>query len=261
RVETRDGVAVRGFRVTVGGGTSILPRSGELLYDFLPAGEILEVPEAVLRLFQERGDFKHKQRNRLKFLIREMGFPAWRAAFEEKRAAIRAQGGVPFPVDPDDPPTEDAPAGRTLPPSVRSVEARAAAARLRGPGLRPAVRKLPLAGGAYERWRRTNVRPQKQAGFVLATVTLPLGDVPGAQLRVLADLAEAYGDGLVRTTVDQDLLLRWVRAADLPGLFDRLAAASLATPDARTLADVTSCPGAESCRLGVPEARGAGHVL
>ncbi|HET9317922.1 MAG TPA: nitrite/sulfite reductase [Vicinamibacteria bacterium] len=254
----RNAAGERGWRVTVGGGTSILPRSGELLYDFLPAGELLEVTEAVLQVFHDRGDFKHKQRNRLKFLMRDMGFAAWRAAFEEARAAIRARGGIVLPFDPQRPPVEDAPAGRSAAPSTRDVSGRVSAARLRGPGLRPT---LPVAGGPYERWRRTNVRPQKQAGFAIATATLPLGDVTGAQLRVLADLAEAYGDGTVRTTLEQDLALRWVRASDLPALHDRLVAAGLGLPDARTLADVTSCPGAETCRIAVTQSRGLGRLL
>jgi sulfite reductase beta subunit-like hemoprotein len=257
-----DAAGRRGFRVTVAGGTSILPRSGELLYEFLPAGQILEVTEAVLRVFRARGDFKHKQRNRLKFLVRDLGFPAWRAAFEEARVAIRQQGGIALPFDPDRPPVEEAPAGRAGAPSVGAVESRAASARLTGPGLRPAVgRTLPVAGGAYQRWLRTNVRPQKQAGFALATVTLPLGDVTGAQLRVLADLADAYGDGTVRTTLEQDLTLRWVRTRDLPALHERLAAAGLGGADARTLADVASCPGAETCRLAVTQSRGLGRLL
>jgi sulfite reductase (NADPH) hemoprotein beta-component len=257
-----NGAGQRGFRVTVGGGTSILPRSGELLYDFLPAGEILEVTEAVLQVFHDRGDFKHKQRNRLKFLMRDMGFAAWRAAFEEARGAIRARGGVRLPFDPQRPPVEDAPSCRSTAPTARDVSARVSAARLKGPGLRPAVGPtLPVAGGTYERWLRTNVRPQKQAGFAIATATLPLGDVTGPQLRVLADLAEAYGDGTVRTTLEQDLALRWVRTSDLPALHERLAAAGLGLPDARTLADVTSCPGAETCRIAVTQSRGLGQLL
>ena len=70
-------------------------------------------------------------------------------------------------------------------------------------------------------WARTNVRPQRQAGFAVVTVTIPLGDLTGAQLRILGDLALAYGDGTVRTTVRQGLLFRWVRAQDVPELYRR----------------------------------------
>ena len=141
-----DAAGRRGFRVTVAGGTSILPRSGELLYEFLPAGQILDVTEAVLRVFRARGDFKHKQRNRLKFLVRDLGFPAWRAAFEEARVArCGSKAGSRCRSIPIDPPVEEAPAGRAGAPSVGAVESRAASARLTGP--RVAARGGAAAGG------------------------------------------------------------------------------------------------------------------
>jgi sulfite reductase (NADPH) hemoprotein beta-component len=114
---------------------------------------------------------------------------------------------------------------------------------------------------AAARWLRTNVRPQKQDGYSVVTVTLPLGDLTGAQMRVLADLALAYGDGTARVTHDQDLILRWIRTSDVRELHRRLDAAGLGLPDAGTLADVTSCPGAESCKLAVTQSRGLGRLL
>jgi sulfite reductase (NADPH) hemoprotein beta-component len=92
-------------------------------------------------------------------------------------------------------------------------------------------------------------------------VTLPLGDVTAAQLRILADLAAAYGDGTVRTTAEQNLLLRWVRRVEVPALYRRLAAVGLGVGGARTLADVVSCPGAESCKLAITRSRGLGRLL
>jgi sulfite reductase (NADPH) hemoprotein beta-component len=113
----------------------------------------------------------------------------------------------------------------------------------------------------FLRWQATNVRRQKQEGYAVATVTVPLGDLTGAQMRVLADLSLAYGDGAVRVTHDQDLLFRWVPASELPELYRRLAAAGLGLGGAGTLADVTSCPGAEACRLAVTQSRGLGKLL
>ena len=111
------------------------------------------------------------------------------------------------------------------------------------------------------KWRRTNVLPQKQAGYVMAVVTTILGDLTSHQLRVLADLSEAYSDGSMRVTAEQNLLFRWVKEADLDGLHTRLAAAGLGLADANTVADVVSCPGAESCRLAVTQSRGLGALL
>ncbi|HEV8254303.1 MAG TPA: nitrite/sulfite reductase [Vicinamibacteria bacterium] len=248
----------KGFRVTVGGGTSTLPTSGRELFDFLPAGEILNVAEAVVRVFHRLGDYKHKQRNRMKFLIKELGWEGWRAEFCRELTALRGEGGTRLPFDPDDPPVEAAPDwAPPEPPSVDECAARAAAAAVKGPGLTPSMGQA----GDYFRWAATNVRPQRQRGYSLVTVTVPLGDLTGAQMRLLADLAAAYGDGTVRTTHNQDLLLRWVPTARVGDLYRRLAASGLAVADADTVADVTSCPGAESCRLAVTQSRGLGRLL
>ena len=146
RVESVDGVAVRGFRVTVGGGTSTFPKSGDELYDFLPAGEMLEVAEAILRVFHRLGDYKHKQKNRMKFLVRSLGFAVWRAEFEKALALVRDEGGVPLSLDAERPPVEAAPDwARPAPPSVAESARRAASAEVRGPGIVPAVRTpLPV---------------------------------------------------------------------------------------------------------------------
>ena len=84
---------MRGFRVYIGGGTSTMTTAATVLFDFLPATEMLNVAEAVIRVFHARGDYQHKQRNRMKFLIKSMGWEAFRAAFDEALAAVRAEGG------------------------------------------------------------------------------------------------------------------------------------------------------------------------
>jgi sulfite reductase (NADPH) hemoprotein beta-component len=114
---------------------------------------------------------------------------------------------------------------------------------------------------ALAAWARTNVRPQRQAGFVTAVVTVPLGDLTSAQLAALAGLSRAYADGTVRFTREQDVLLRWVSADQVPELYLRLSAAGLGRDGAGTPADVVSCPGAESCRLAVTSSRGLGREL
>jgi sulfite reductase (NADPH) hemoprotein beta-component len=111
------------------------------------------------------------------------------------------------------------------------------------------------------RWLRTNVIRQKQEGYAIATVATVLGDVTSTQLRLIAELAADFGDGTVRITADQNVVLRWVRASDLEELHRRLAAAGLGRSGARTLTDVTSCPGAETCRLAVTQSRGLGRLL
>ena len=156
----------RGFRVTVGGGTSILPTSGQLLFEFLPAGEILDLADAILRLYAARGDYKHKQRNRMKFLIREMGFDAWRAELERSarpRCAPKADRGCP-----------SIPTTRRSRSAPELVASRGAVARgdggardgreTRGPGFRPRVEPVLTRSAAdLARWARTQ-RPPAEAG-------------------------------------------------------------------------------------------------
>src|SRR5438552_1035590 len=122
RVREANGRTRRGFRVTIGGGTSTVCTSGAELFEFLPAGEIFELAEAVLRVFHRLGDFKHKQRNRMKFLIKELGWERWREEFQAAFASFRAEGGAPLPFDPDHPPVESAPDWpRPIPPTVADV--------------------------------------------------------------------------------------------------------------------------------------------
>jgi sulfite reductase (NADPH) hemoprotein beta-component len=251
----------RGFRVTVAGGTSILPLSGYLLYDFLPANEIFNVAEAVVRVFHRFGDYEHRQRNRLKFLIRTLGWEGWRARYDEALSDVRAEGGAGLAFDPDAPPLESAPDWERATPRSVTVARVTAVSPLQGPGLLPGSVRLHVLPDAFVRWRDSNVRPQKQTDYRIVTVRLPLGDVTAGQMRVIADLAEAYADGTLRMTLTQNVVLRWIPAADVAALYERLAAADLVTPDADTLADVVSCPGAETCRLAVTQSRGLARLL
>lgn len=252
----------RGFRVTAGGGTAIMTRSGGLLHEFLPASEILRAAEAVLRVFKRFGDYQHKQRNRMKFMIRELGWTRWREEYERELTASRLVGAVPT-LDIDPPATEPKLEGPSdLSPSIGDIAARVSAARVSGPGITPVVTPIAqVAEETYARWSTTNVRPQKQPGYVMAVAAVPLGDLTSEQMRVIAELSRTYSDGGVRVTPEQDLLFRWVSARSTRALYSRLAAAGLGLAEAGTVADVTSCPGAESCRLAVTQSRGLGRLL
>jgi sulfite reductase (NADPH) hemoprotein beta-component len=263
RVEHQDGQTRRGFAVTVAGGTATMVRAGHVLFDFLPAGEMLNVAEAIVRVFHRLGDYKHKQRNRLKFLVKSLGWDGFKAEFERELEAFRATGGAPLPFDPEHAPTEDAPvpSGRKA-PSVVEILARATSTRVIGPGIVPQVE--PRANAVpheFKAWSRTNVRPQKQAGWSMAIVSTVLGDLTSAQMRLVGELASAYGDGTVRITSDQNVVFRWVHSRDVEALYRSLHAAGLSRGGAATLADVTSCPGAESCKLAVTQSRGLGRLL
>ena len=261
RVRPGDGGIERGFRVTVAGGTATLTRSGHELFDFMPVGEMLNVAEAIVRVFHRLGDYKHKQRNRLKFLVRSLGWDAFKAEFEKELEAFRIEGGARLPFDPAHPPVEEAPAGRAAAPPTEEVARAAVRGTVTGPGIVPRVEPTLPASDDFAYWLRTNVRRQKQPGHAIVTVTTVLGDMTSAQMRVLGQLALAFGDGTVRITSDQNVVLRWVPHDALEPLYARLAAAGLSRGGAATLEDVTSCPGAESCKLAVTQSRGLGRLL
>ena len=266
RVRGTNGAAERGFYVTVGGGTATLCQSGWLLHEFVPADEIFEVAEAVLRIFHKRGSRASKANARMKYLIRKVGWDAWKKLYDEELANVRAEGRSQAPWNDDDEvPLEDAPDWkRPVAPTVPEVATRASQPSIKGPGILPdSVSPFapPFSPGEFALFSRTNVRNQRQEGYAAVTVHVPMGDLTGAQFRLLADLTLAYSDGTVRTTPNQNLVLRWVRNEDLRDLYSRLRAAGLGLPDADTIADVASCPGAESCNLAVTQSRGLGREL
>jgi len=256
-----DAEGKRGFRLTVAGGTAILCRSGHELASFVPANDILAYAEAVLRVFDREGDRVHRQKNRLKFLVRQLGWEVFRSRVEVELAAVRAAGAPTLPFDPEAPPVRSAPrVARAPAPTREALLALLAGDAPRGPGFLP--RALPVLGDDRgERFRRTNVRPQRQAGYSLVSIVLPLGDVSAGRLRALAALSSAYADGAVRFTPSQNVALHWVRDEDVAPLYEHLRAISLAEPDVGSVADVGSCPGAESCKLAVTQSRGAAQLL
>lgn len=254
----------RGFEVRVGGGTATLVSSARALVDFLPAAEVLGVAEAVLRVFNRLGDRNNRTSNRMKFLVKKIGWPAFQEAVQAELSAARTEGIPQLPFDPERPSEEVAPdlMNRPLAATPQAIAARVSAQVLRGPGIIPRpVPALAPTIAARQAFERTNVRRQRQLGFVSVTVTVPLGDITSSQLEVLADLSSAYADGTARLTRTQDVELRWVLPTELPALYARLAAAGLGLDGAGTPANVVSCPGAESCRLAVTQSRGLAQAI
>jgi sulfite reductase (NADPH) hemoprotein beta-component len=199
----------------------------------------------------------------MKFMMQDLGWKTWYREYRQALDEFRANGGAALPFDPEEPPVEVAPDWEpSAGPSVLETMSRATASDVKGPGIRPRVQPtLSVMNGDYSRWLLTNVRPQKQPGYVIVATTVPLGDLTSEQMRLLADLSVAYSDGNVRVSPEQDLFFRWVRKGDVSELYRRLSAAGLGLDGADTISDVTSCPGAESCKLAVTQSRGLGRIL
>jgi sulfite reductase (ferredoxin) len=236
RTRTVDGKEQRGFEVYVGGGLGAVPQMAQLIDDFVPEEELLPLTQAVCRVFARLGERDNRSRARIKFLVKKLGIEEFRRLTLEERGKIR----------PD-------PRWTSFLDDLHLLDEKP---------LKPPSQLAPGPFSAeFEAWRRSNVRPQRQQGYSVATVTLPLGDFTPDQGRALADIARRYTGDTLRTTVDQNLLYRWVSDGDLVKLHAELAAIGLGDPGADTISDVTSCPGTDTCKLGISSSRGLASEL
>jgi sulfite reductase (ferredoxin) len=230
-----NGKEKRGFEMYVGGGLGTVPYQAKLFDPFVPPEELLPLAQAIARVFARLGEKKNRNRARIKFLVHDLGIEKFRELVLEER--------------------------RTLPPDPRWTEFLADAEQFEEHPLKPPG-ELPAGGSEpFRRWLDTNTRPQKQDGYVVATVALPLGDITADQLRALADIVRRFTLGTIRTTVEQNFVIRWVSRSDLPELYKALAAVGLGEPGAGTILDITACPGTDTCKLGIASSRGLAAEL
>jgi sulfite reductase (ferredoxin) len=237
KVRVENGVEKRGFMYYVGGGLGAVPYPAVLLEEFVSEEELLPLTQAVCRIFGRLGEKENRSRARLKFVVKKLGIEEFRRLVLEER--------------------------KTLRPDPRWTAFLADLHATDGTPNQPAAAADTFANAptGFDAWRKSNVQPQRQPGYVVATVTLPLGDFTPTQGRKLADLARRYSEDSMRATVSQNVVLRWVPEADLPRLYAELRAIGLAEAGADTLTDITSCPGTDTCKLGISSSRGlAGEI-
>jgi sulfite reductase (ferredoxin) len=230
-----NGVEKRGFDVSVGGGLGAVPYMAKRFDAFVPVEEILPLTQAVARVFGRLGEKKNRSRARIKFLIQDLGIEKFRELVLEER-----KGLAPDPRWTD-----------FLKDAEQFVES----------PLRPGGEASYSGSETYQRWVSRNTRPQKQPGYVVVTIALPLGDITANQLRSLADVVRKFTKETIRTTVEQNFVIRWVSRKDLPELYEALAAVHLADPGASTIVDVVTCPGTDTCKLGISSSRGLAAEL
>ena len=234
-----NGVERRGFEFYVGGGLGAIPHPAQLLDEFVTEDEILPLSQAVCRVFSRLGERENRGRARIKFLVAKLGIEEFRRLVFEERAEL--------PHDPQ---------WTAYLEELQQYEekplAEGASLEFKGNG--------DYSDG-FRSWHRTNVRAQRQEGYAVATIKLPLGDITSDQMRALADIAREFVGDAVRLTVEQNIVLRWVTEADLPRLYEALEAVDLGQPGAETIADLTACPGTDTCKLGIASSRGLAAEL
>jgi sulfite reductase beta subunit-like hemoprotein len=236
----RDGV--RGVEVRVGGGTSIMPRLAPTLYDFveLDNGDYLKITEAVVRIFDRQEWLRvNRARARIKVLVDKIGVDAFRELVEDELrgewVAERDFSLADILFDHDE-------------------EAHA-------PARRDGYATANGDGTEFDRFLATNVWAQRQSGFSTVEVKVPRGDLSVEQFRGLAEIMREYSGGYARTTVHQNLVLRWVRNEAVYEVWKRLGELGLGDAGADEITDVVSCPGTDSCKLGITSSMGLNQAI
>jgi sulfite reductase beta subunit-like hemoprotein len=236
----RDGV--KGFEMRIGGGTSIMPRVAPTLIDFVRAddGEYLKYTEAVLRIFDRQDWLRvNRARARLKVMVDKVGIEEMRRQVEEE-----LEGDWVDERDFD-------PQPRLF---LHDEEANAPA--------KPVSHGSPNGDGAeFVRFREANVEPQRQHGFSAVQVKVDRGDLTPEQFRGLATIMREFSGGYARTTVHQNFVLRWVRDEAVYDVWRRLGELGLGDAGADQVNDVVSCPGTDSCKLGITSSMGLNRAI
>jgi sulfite reductase beta subunit-like hemoprotein len=243
RAVIRDGK--RGFRMLIGGGLGPLPVEAHVLDEFVPEERLVNRIEAVIRLFSKFGNRQNKNKARLKFVVRERGFDWVKEQIEKEYQDIVTHGGIPTP--------------ETVPDGFGGFQS--SAPPLGSGDLLPVLGPNGHPDSEYDRWLTTNIRQQKQNGYAAVTVKVAQGNLTGDQMRGLARISREAGDGLIRVTVDQNVILAYIPLRRLPQIYRALAEIGLGDAGAQEIDDVTTCPGAYSCNLGITKAMSLGAAL
>jgi len=232
KIKTENGTETRGFKVVLGGGLGSQPYMADPVTDFMAVNQIIPFTESVLRVFDRYGERNKRHKARMKYLVQEIGIEELLRLAEAERLALKNKT---FEID--------AFKQETVIPenAVFSAEI-----------------SNPLQ---YGKWLKTNVFPQKQAGFVAIGLRIQNGDIKTPVARQLISLVKAAAADDIRLTNTQGMLLKFVREENLPYVFEELNKLGLAEPGFESMADITSCPGTDTCNLGISNSTGITREL
>ena len=224
----------RGFKVLVGGGLGAQPLLASVVEDFLPEDKLIPYIEAIIRVFDRYGERNNRNKARLKYLIQKIGLTEVLLLAENERKALKVKT---YPINRDTIPEPFIPGQQEIPDVTINNPFR------------------------YEQWLITNVFEQKQKGFYGVYVKVPVGDIPSATARKLVAAIKPYVADEIRITQNQGLLLKYVRKEALSALYNGLTELDLSTPGFDSPADVTTCPGTDTCNLGISNSMTLSRVL
>jgi len=224
----------RGFKVLIGGGLGAQPVLAHTAFEFLPEEKVIPFIEGVLRIFDRYGERNNRNKARFKYLIGKLGLEEVLRLVNEEYKALKSHS---FEID-------------------KSIDFNAAP---------PAAREIPdfvlEDTDKYEKWLKTNVFRQKQDGFYGIYLKVQIGDISTTTARQLVPLVREFAADELRVTQGQNLLLKYVRQEALPYVFAQLDALGLAEPGFNSTADITTCPGTDTCNLGISNSTNITKVL
>ena len=227
QIRELDGKKERGFKIFLGGGLGNKSFVGHQLEDFTPEEDILYTSIAVLQIFDRMGDRKNMARNRMRYLVDEMGWDKFKNLILKQRAVVRTTQSVIIKLNINQKPNEI-----KRPISVSSENG-----------------SIP---DGYARWLKTTTYKQKQEEYRAVFVTLESGDITANQLRAMAEITKDFSaEGFARNGFSQDIILRYVHESDLPKLYSRLLESGLANSGSLTMASPVGCSGTTSCNLAL----------
>ncbi len=230
KIKEIDGKQIRGFKVLIGGGLGAQPQMAEVAAEFMEEDQVIPFTESVIRVFDRFGERKKRGRARMKFLMKSIGAEELIRLAGEEWKSLKSKS---VKVD-----------RNLIPEQVLPVNAEFGAATL-------------ADESKYALWKATNVFPQKQQNYFGVHIKLPLGNILSDKARLFADVVDKYAANDVRITVNQGFLLKFLTEEALPHLFNALDEIGLAEPGFDSTADVTACPGTDTCNLGISNSTGA----
>ena len=247
-VKAEDGTI--GFRIVVGGGLGSAPRIAQVLREFTPMDEVIPTIEAVIKVFDTLGNRKNRNKARMKFVIEKLGFVEFKRRWEEAYLSMGHARPTQQPMKLLS--HYDEPVSLIMPTS-NGVKSGVAQTNGHPNG---GHQEMP-----FDMWKRTNVVRQKQAGYAAAVIKLFMGDLTASQMMHVADFAERYSNGNLRTTINQNLIIRWIPESRLTDLYHDLASQGLSDPGAELVEDIIACPGTDTCGLGITSSKGLARAL
>ncbi|WBX72200.1 nitrite reductase [Tenacibaculum retecalamus] len=229
KIKTENGVTKKGFKVLLGGGLGSQPRHADVIYDFLEEDVLIPTIEGVLRIFDRFGERAKRAKARLKFLVKELGVEAFLQLVSDE---VNALENKTFKVDTTEFEKPTLFQEITI-PSVKIEDEE-----------------------AYDKWKETNVIKQKQEGLFAIGIKVHLGDFYTPKARLLADLVKKYAANEIRLTLRQNILIRHIKEELLPFFYVELQKLGFAKAGYNSTADITACPGTDTCNLGISSSTG-----